>query len=87
MLMRIRDQFADLCVMVPIDENCDMHDPNVPWEDKKWVLLRAPWQDPLPNEHLIPAAPELPPRGIVDRYNAVFSQWFFKNTMAAPCEQ
>ena len=83
-LMNIRDEFQNLCVMVPIDDKLEKHDPDVPLKDKKWILLRAPWQDPLPTEHLIPKAPEEPPRWIVDRYKAVLSQWFFKDTLATP---
>ena len=83
-LMNIRDEFQNLCVMVPKDDRHEKHDPYVPFEKKKWILLRAPWQDPLPNEHLIPKAPLQPPRWIVDRCKAVLSQWFFKDTLATP---
>ena len=85
-LTNIKDEFRKLCVMVPKDGNKDKHDPSVPWSKKKWILLRAPWEPPLPNEHLIPKAPWKPPSWIVDRYKAVFSQWFFKDTLATPYE-
>ena len=83
-LMNIRDEFQNLCVMVPIDDKLEKHDPDVPLKDKKWILLRAPWQDPLPDEHLIPKVSEDPPRWIIDYYKAVLSQWFFKDTLATP---
>ena len=82
-LMNIRDEFQSLCVMVPKDERHEKH-ADVPFKEKKWILLRAPWQEPLPTEHLIPQAPQEPPRYIVDRYKAVLSQWFFKDTLATP---
>ena len=86
-LMNIMDEFRELCKMVPKDANVDKHDPDIPFDQKKWILLRAPWQDPVPHENEIPSAPKEPPRWIVDRYKAVLSQWFYKDTMATPYEQ
>ena len=86
-LLNIRNEFQKLCVMVPIDENHEKHDPDVPVHQKKWILLRAPWQDPVPHEDKIPSVQGEAPRWIVDRFKAVLSQWFFKDTLATPYEQ
>ena len=86
-LMNIRDDFSKLCVLVPVDDTLEMHDPDVPLKEKKWILLRAPWQPKLPHEDEIPRPAEEPPRRIVDNYKAVLSQWFFKDTLATRYEQ
>ena len=83
-MRNIMDEFRNLCVMVPKNDELEKHHQDVPFKDKKWILLRAPWQDPLPNEHLIPKAPQEPPRWIVDRCKAVLRKWFFKDTLATP---
>ena len=83
-MRNIKAEFKKLCVMVPKDKSRKKSDPNVPFEEKEWILLRTPWQPPLPDEHLIPKAPEEPPTWIVNRYKAVMSQWFFKDTLATP---
>ena len=82
-MRNIMDEFRNLCITVTKNDELGKHE-DVPFKDKKWILLRAPWQDPLPNEHLIPKAPSEPPRWIVDHHKAVLSQWFFKDTLATP---
>ena len=88
-LLNIMDDFKRLCYLVPIDRTKELHDPDVPVDQKKWILLRAPWQPKLPNEDMIPRPPpEMePPRWCADRYKAVMSQWFFKDTLATRYEQ
>ena len=87
MLLNIMDEFKQLCVMVPIDPEKDVYDPDVPVSEKKWILLRAPWQPKVPDEDAIPSVTGEPPRWCVDRYKAVLSQWFFKDTLATRYEQ
>ena len=88
-LTNIKDEFKKLCVMVPKDENLDMDDPSVPVKMKKKFLLRAPWQDPVEHEDRIlsVSGDQEPPRWIIDRYKAVMSQWFFKDTLATSYKQ
>ena len=86
-LMNIMDEFKELCVLVPRDESLEAHDQDVERDAKKWILLRAPWQPKLPDEDLIPRPKEQPPRSLVDRFKAILSQWFYKDTLANPYEQ
>ena len=46
-LMNIRDDFAELCRLVPVDPSIAPDDPSASGVDCKWILLRAPWELPL----------------------------------------
>ena len=82
-LMNIRDEFQNLCVMVPIDDSLQKHE-DVPIDQKKWIWLGLPWLPSLPDEDLIPKPPGQPPGKLVNRFKAIMSQWFFKDTLATP---
>ena len=62
----IREDFAELFAFVPKDETSPKHDKDVPRSERKWILLRAPWQDPVPGEDSIPKPPFRPSRKVID---------------------
>ena len=51
--------------------------------ERKWILLRAPWQPTLEQEHLIPKPADDPPVELcMDLAQAVVNQWFGKDALA-----
>ena len=66
MLMNIRDDFAELCRLVPVDPSIAPDDPSASGVDRKWILLRAPWQHPLADEHTYPLPAKIPPHSSID---------------------
>ena len=86
--MNIRDDFAELCRLVPVDPSIAPDDPSASGVDRKWILLRAPWQHPLDDEHTYPLPATFPPRSSIDSWvKSSFQKWFYKDTMATQYKQ
>ena len=74
--------------MVPKNTELEVHDRNVPWTEKRWILLRAPWQPKVPHEDEIRRPRKKPPSKLVVSFTkSVLTQWFGKELLATPYKQ
>ena len=87
-LKNIEKYFVELIKMVPKNTDLEVHDPNVPWTEKRWILLHAPWQPKVPHEDEIPQPRKKPPSKLVSCFSkSVLTKWFGKDTLATPYKQ
>ena len=84
-LKNIENDLVKLMKMVPKSTDLEVYDPNVPLTEKKWTLLRTPWQPKVPNEDKIPQPRKRPPSKTVRCISkSILSKWFGKDTLATP---
>ena len=77
-IKNIKKDFENVCFFLPDDNNR---------QNKRWVIVRAPWEHQKADERWHPAPPGKPPRKIVDRYKVYLSQRFLKETLATQQQQ